>query len=142
MNNIYSKNEVTDYDLKKAQSIVNRINQKEKSGKDYVYTLGIGKDFSFVKDILKECDNSTVLLVTSDDRTYQSSGIVFIGEHGEPLIYGCIGNGIMKHPHFNEEVNDICGGQKWCVGEIRTAGIEDALATQSESIFEAFFTFL
>lgn len=143
MNNAcIKKYEITDFDLKKAKSIINRINQKDKAGKDYVFTLGIGKDFSFVNDILKECDDSTVLLVASNDDIYTSSGIVFIGEYGVPLIYGSIGNGIMEYPHFIEDVNDICGGQKWCIGEIRTAESEDALEIQSESLFHAFFTFI
>ena len=132
MNNACLKYEITDFDLRKAKSIINRINQKDKAGKDYVFTLGIGKDFSFVNDVLKE----------SRDDTYTSAGIVFIGEYGEPLIYGSIGNGNMKYPHFIEDVNDICGGQKWCVGEIRTAESEDALEVQSESLFNAFFTFI
>ena len=143
MDNAYK---ITDCDEIKAQAIVDRLNQKDKAGKDYVYTLGVEKDFSFIYDILEGCDDSTVLLVTSSDDVYHSVGIVFFGECGKPLIYGSIGDQKMKHPHFLEDVNDICGGQKWCIGEIRTANTENAIEVQGKSLvkclYEAFPTFI
>lgn len=132
---------ITKYDEAKAKAIANRINKADKKGFDYVYTLGIGKDYEFLNSILEICDESSVLLVTNDDDEYQTTGIVFLGENKIPLFYGRIGEEDMKKPHLVSDICSLCENSKWCIGEIRTAQKEDSIAIQTESLFRGLLLF-
>lgn len=125
---------ITNKDVNKAKAILNRLDKKDKAGKDYVYTIGIGKDNEFLIDVLKQCDSSTVLLVSNDDEKEQTQGIIFMGEHDRPLLFGTIRGKIAEEPYPIDALLDENKDLKWCIGEIRTAKEENAKAIETESL--------
>lgn len=138
MNN--TKQHIAEKDIAKAKAIISRIARKDKAGIDYVYTIGIDKEYNFLNNIIKNCDKSTVLLVSSGKSSLESkediSGIIFLGENGYPIICSNIKDSKNHKMYLLEDFKQKHQNLKWCIGEIRTAKSEDARALETESLLQ------
>lgn len=132
---------ITNNDKKKANAIIERINQKDKKGMDYVYTVSLEENFEFIKHFLKDANKSTVLLVCNGNENTETVGIVFFGENGFPLFYGTCNGKTMDFPCEIDDIYLSAEVDKWCIGEICTSKNGQALTSETESLFRAFLLF-